>query len=241
MGNSRSTFETEGNLRPPFDADDAETSLLCRIACVLPGTDAGVPGANVDMEKTCTAANLLQEEGRIGLAKNLYKKVLSVDPNHHLACYNLGSICFDEKKYSQALFHFERALVSRRDDLDTSINIMVTLMNLDRLEEAGNFGLKALENYPSNPVLLYNLGNCCLSSSGKIRDAVRHFSTLLQIESAHSDAMFNLAIAHQKLDNHDLALKYYQDAVALDPSLSPSCNGVISALQKKKKNMGKVK
>jgi tetratricopeptide (TPR) repeat protein len=64
-----------------------------------------------------------QREGRIEEAKNLYKKVVKIDPRNIQALNNLGVIYMNKKTYKWAIRRFNDALVIKHDYTDAHYNL----------------------------------------------------------------------------------------------------------------------
>ncbi len=89
----------------------AQLLLACdrgpEAAAELASLTAEHPG---QAEALATLGRLRQEAGEADQARELYERAIAVEPDNFTARHGLGRILFDERRYAEALAHFDRAL-----------------------------------------------------------------------------------------------------------------------------------
>lgn len=127
----------------------------------------------VDLKTLYAQALKKQKEGNLEEARNLYRKILKINPQNIQALNNLGVIHMKNKDFKKAILRFNDAIAIKRDYTDAHYNLaclyaqkndvpqsMFYLKNAIRLNpEAGNWAksdmdLRALANLPEFKKLL---------------------------------------------------------------------------------------
>jgi len=83
--------------------------------------------------------------GRFSEAKELYRKVLEMDPGNCAALHSLGLICYREREYEQACDLVAKAIESNSDIPQFHNTMGVILESLGKFPEAIDDTAKAAE------------------------------------------------------------------------------------------------
>lgn len=105
------------------------TSKVSQVAPLQPAADMQAPAGRGEGGQFPGAAELYgeaikaQRDRRWGDAEILYKRALSIDPQHIHALNNLGVIHMREKRYAQAVELFVKAIAAKNDYVDPYYNL----------------------------------------------------------------------------------------------------------------------
>lgn len=118
-------------------------------------------------------AFLLEKRGRRKEAAEVCREILKYDSQNARANMRLGDIFFDEKEYEQALYYYRKYAETERNQTSLN-NIGKVLLELGRLEEAGEAASQALRLEPEESNLYHNLGLIYMYQ-GRYEEAVRYY------------------------------------------------------------------
>lgn len=147
-------------------------------------------------------------EKKFDIAKELYQKVLKIDPNHLGAHNNLGVIFIKLKEYLKAIDCFEKVIEINPDFLSAYNNLGIILHKQNRFNEAETNYRKAIKLRPDYVEALSNLG-VTLKELNKFDEAEEIYKKIIVMEPNHKSAYKNLDMLNQdkKLLNHILKKK----------------------------------
>ena len=131
------------------------------------------PSAEVDdmYEVACEIESSSPEQ-----AKEVYERVLELDPEHIDAHVNLGRVLHEEGAPAAAEQHYRRALELDPEHDTAAFNLGVALEDLGRLRDAIEAYLRALELDPQNADAHFNLAGL-YERRGEKAAALRHLKT----------------------------------------------------------------
>ena len=89
------------------------------------------------------------QKNNLQIAKNLYEKVLKIDPNHSQALNNIAVIFSNLKEYQKAKECFEKAIEINSNYADAYKNLISTLIKQSKFEEAEANYQKAIALIPN--------------------------------------------------------------------------------------------
>ncbi|MCB2187393.1 MAG: tetratricopeptide repeat protein [Deltaproteobacteria bacterium] len=156
----------------------------------------------------------LAHVGRYDEALEHFRQVLTHSPKHLESLVNIGGIHLARGEADQAMAAFTKAM-SVYDTPLLRANLAVAYMQKDRLEEAEQQLLLALEANPKMPDALTNL-SLVLLKQGKAEDAVAAARAALAVRDDFAMAYNNLAAALLELGRRDEAKEAAAKAVALE-------------------------
>jgi len=165
--------------------------------------------------------NLLVHINDYQRAEHFFLRALEKDAEAATAYYGLGNLYFETEKYKRAIENYQQALTLGLDEAD--VHFMIGLSHLNRHEPtfALPFMMRAKELAPTDQEILMQYG-ILLAESGEYKEALQQFQAVLASDSAHSDARYNLALAHLFLEETDQAI------IALDQTLSSDPEHVLA-------------
>jgi tetratricopeptide (TPR) repeat protein len=130
---------------------------------------------------------------------------------------NLGVALQDERRYGEAIAHYQRAVAYRPDYAPALNNLATAYRASGRLDDAVAAYHRALDAQPDFPDAQYNLANALLDK-GATGEAVSRFETALRSLPDSVDVRNNLGIALASQGRTDDAIVEFQRAIELDPA-----------------------
>jgi len=161
--------------------------------------------------------------------ETLWSYVLQRNPHVWLAHHDLGCNLMAQKRYAEALPHFEKVVQMNPNFADGHYNLGIALGKLDRTEEARQEYQKALQINPQDEKAYINLGDI-LFQEGRAEEAIQLYK--------HAVALIpNLALVHYNLGNALMhsgqlpeAIQELKTAVTLAPGLAQAHENLGAAL-----------
>ena len=111
------------------------------------------------LNETFALAFLNHEKNNFLIAKNLYNKVLKIDPNHIGALSNLGIVFNLLKEYQNAVNCHEKVIEINPHHADAYINLGIVFSNIEDYQKGISCYEKAIEINPNFTDAHFNLGN----------------------------------------------------------------------------------
>jgi predicted O-linked N-acetylglucosamine transferase (SPINDLY family) len=157
------------------------------------------------------------QAGRLGEAENLYRQILSHNPNHVNSLHLLGVVAYQGKRYDIATDLIRRALALRPDYPQAHSNLGNVLRDTGHLDQAITEFRRAISLSPNFPEAHGNLGNA-LRDKGRIDDAIAAFRQAITLNPNLPETHSNLGHALRDKGQLDEAVAAYQKAIALRPN-----------------------
>ncbi len=145
---------------------------------------------------------------------------LGLNDNNYIAHANLGAALADERKFDEALLHFQKAFAieSRlrfNPDLPSIRFGLGTALALNgRLDDAKVQFMRLLDVQPDSPKLHHNFATL-LMMQGNLNDAISHYERAILLDPNYEEARVNLASALQQRERWSLASEHLQSAERL--------------------------
>ncbi len=147
-----------------------------------------------DIDRILEIALAHQKAGRLDAAREIYQKILEIDPGHADAHHLLGLASLARGEHDEALELISRAILLRPDRGEYHASIAGAHLALGRPGEAESHGRRARELAPELLEAHYNLGNA-LFAQGRAGDAAQAFEAALAIDPEHQGAWTNYLFA----------------------------------------------
>lgn len=106
---------------------------------------------------------------------------------------------------------YQQVLVVDHNHFNALHGLGVIALNAGRLNRAAELISSAIQQNPFDHNAHNNLG-IAFMQQGKLNEAVHSFNKALSIKQDYTDAMYNLARAHQELGNHGIGLEMLMKA-----------------------------
>lgn len=167
---------------------------------------------HLTIEETLRLAIQNHNEKKFDIAKELYQKVLKIDPYHLTANNNLGVIFIKLNEYLKAIDCFEKVIEINPDFLSAYNNLGIIFHKQNRFDEAETNYRKAIKLKPDYIKALSNLG-VTLKELNKFDEAEEIYKKIIVMEPHHKSAHKNLDMLNQDkiLLNHILKKKSLEE------------------------------
>ncbi|MBI3191189.1 MAG: tetratricopeptide repeat protein, partial [Pedosphaera parvula] len=150
-------------------------------------------------------------------ARKAYQTALKLDRDLAAARYNLGNLFLEQNQPSSEVAEFTTFTIQRPASTNGWIKLGYAQIGAQQWAAAQKSLLYAFKLAPANPEVLNGLGLLTLQQKNT-RDAAGYFNAAIQRQPGYAPALLNLAVlTHQTLRNLPLALRMYQDYLALKP------------------------
>src|SRR5258708_1691698 len=160
----------------------------------------------------------LKEHGKRKEAEIVLRGVLDIEPEHFSALNHLAALLTEDKKYYEALYRVDRALLVRKRDKYAISNRGMILGQLGHLDEAETEFRRAIHQDENDPVLWNNLGNT-LERFQRYNEALPALNRTLELDPQRAISYMNRGIVQMKLFRHREAIKDLDHALALNPDI----------------------
>jgi tetratricopeptide (TPR) repeat protein len=172
--------------------------------------------AQTTIEADFKKAFQMQNAGRFPEASQLYRRVLARDPDHALACHNLGIIIGTETGPAAALPLYWNAvrLMPNFPEAHNSLANAYQALNLYELAEK-NFRI-AIASDPSIALIYYNFGNLMMKLD-RNEEAEKLYSQALRLDPNYKDACVNRGNVLRSLSRRAEAQAMFERSLEIDP------------------------
>ena len=151
----------------------------------------------------------LYAQGKFDDAENIFRHILSSEPDTHQAFYFLGLIAMEKSAYDVALDYLYRATTICPKNDDYRYTLGVALQESGRIKEAASIYKKL----PDMAEAHNNLANI-YRQEGKTKQALAHFDKALSLNPTMVYALLNKALLIRQNDIQE-ALKFIQKTIKL--------------------------
>ena len=163
--------------------------------------------------------------GELGRANQLYKQVLTIDPQSTRALHHLGLIAHQAGQPVAAIGWLERAVQVDASDA-ISWNFLGNLKReLGQLHPAIEAYREAVAQRPNYETALYNLA-MTLQKTGDASAAITIFEDLVKLMPRDADVWNRLGAAYLDSSDPDAAKRAHEHALELDPDSAEAHNGL---------------
>jgi tetratricopeptide (TPR) repeat protein len=131
--------------------------------------------------------------------------------------FNKGRVYLELQNYSEALAHFNRALMINPQSSDAYYYMGVYHDKLEDYEKAFCYYKKSLELDRSNPEARLNFG-ISFFRLGKFEEALNEFKMSLQNEDTKVDSIYNIGLTFGRLKRYEESIKYLSTFLELTPN-----------------------
>lgn len=174
---------------------------------------------------------VLEQQGHIELALQLYDQAIARMPELARAHFNRGNILMDSGRAQDALDAYAKAVVYKPDSAATHYNMGNLHLQLGNARAAIQAFQRAIVLKPDFAEAHRDLG-MAFDEVGQSAEANARFRQALALQPDCAEPYFNRALALQDLDQLDSAESEYQRTLRIDPNHVNACNnlGVIFTL-----------
>jgi tetratricopeptide (TPR) repeat protein len=143
-------------------------------------------------------------------------KIITVNPENMESYYMKGKVYNKKGNKANAIKNYKKVLVTHDKHFDSLLELG-TIYSLDKKKEALKYLDKALTLSPSNPDIVFELGNY-YRFQGQDDEALKHYKQVVLLDQQYTDAHLNSGIIYMDQKSYDKALDLFNIAVETDPS-----------------------
>ncbi len=165
-------------------------------------------------------------------SESLWTHAIVSTLGNDMAHYNLGNALLQKGRISEAVDHYQKALLINPGFADARINLGNALLKKGSTDEAFAYYRQALQIRPDDAIAHYNLGNALLQK-GTLDEAMINYKKALLIDPKFADAHNNLGAALSQKGDVDEAIAHYQEALVLNPEFADAHQNLGFALLQK--------
>lgn len=172
--------------------------------------------AEMSIDDAVAFASRLHRLGELDAAELVYGRVLEAAPAHPDALNFLGILCHQRGNSEEALRLMHASLASRGDVVGVWNNIGNILLDLGRVDEAGQAYERCVNLDAGDPQVWNNLG-VLRRAQGRVAEAEAAYLRALEVDPKHIDAHNNLGNLLAGIGRVEEAVQYYCRTIALMP------------------------
>jgi predicted TPR repeat methyltransferase len=170
----------------------------------------------LSLEEAVSVAIILQKSQQFVAAREVYRRVLEIAPDHPRALHYAGLLAHQQGRNEEALALIERSVALVPDQADWYSNLGIVLQSDQRLNSAVDSYRRAIEIDPGHANAHNNLG-VLLRATGQPVEAEAAYRTAIRLDPEHADAYNNLGILLNGLQRTKEAAACYCKAITLQP------------------------
>jgi predicted TPR repeat methyltransferase len=170
----------------------------------------------LSLEEAVSVAIILQKSQQFVAAREVYRRVLDIAPDHPRALHYAGLLAHQQGRNDEALTLIERSVALAPDQADWYSNLGLVLQSDQRLDSAVDSYRRAIEIDPNHANAHNNLG-VLLRATGQPVEAEAAYRTAIRLDPEHIDAYTNLGILLNASKRTKEAAACYCKAITLRP------------------------
>ena len=172
------------------------------------------------------------QSGRLAEAEQLYRQVLSVQPNHPDALHLLGVLAGQAGRHDIAADLIQKAITISPQNGAYYSNLGMSLLSLQRPAQAVEAFKRAISLQPSNAEAHYRLGGTYFSM-GQVKPAIAAYRQAIKLHPYYFEALHNLGNALVQDKQFDEAIVVSQNAIVINGNFAPTHNNLGNAWKNK--------
>lgn len=167
--------------------------------------------------------------GYLDQAVRAFRNILSFNPNHIDAHYNLGKSLQEQNDLEGAILAYQQALSLKPDHVDAFFNMGNALHEQGEFEKAIAAFQKALSIQSDYPAAHNNMGNALLQQD-KFPEAISAYKQAVSLQPEYAAAYNNMGTCFHEQGKLSEAIEAYKRAISIDPSYVAAHNNIGSVL-----------
>jgi predicted O-linked N-acetylglucosamine transferase (SPINDLY family) len=171
----------------------------------------------------------LHQAGRLAEAEQVFRQILTAEPNHVDALRGLGVIAYQMGQHGVAAELLDRAIQLRPSDPRAYNNLGTLFATSGRLEEAQAAYQRAILVSPTFGEAYSNLANV-LSAKGVFDEAKAFYRRAIELDPKYAAAYYNLANTLAKIGESESAVSAYRQAICLQPDSAEAYGNLANVL-----------
>ena len=176
-------------------------------------------------KKIFTIASQNHRKNNFKVAKNLYKKILKINPNHFESIFYLGVLLLESNNFDRAKQLFQKAIRIQPNYAPAHNNLGIIFNALEEAQKAISSYQKAIRIQPNYAPAHNNLG-MVFGELGEFEKAISSYQMAIKIQSNYLAAHYNLGMVFQKMREHQKAINCFQKAIQIKSNHADTHNNL---------------
>ena len=180
---------------------------------------------SLTIQETFNIAVKNHQEGKTEVAKELYNRVLKIDPNHSQALKNIAIIFINLKDYQKAKKCYEKAVEIDPNSADAYYNLGIIFKELKEYQKAKSCYEKADNIQPNNTIIQTNLG-IIFNDLGEYHKAKDCYEKAIKINPDNGKAHYNLGVIYKDSGELQKAKICFKKVIEINPNEQETHNSL---------------
>ena len=180
---------------------------------------------SLTIQETFNIAVKNHQEGKTEVAKELYNRVLKIDPNHSQALKNIAVIFINLKDYQKAKEYYEKAVEIDPNSADAYYNLGIIFKELKEYQKAKSCYEKADNIQPNNTIIQTNLG-IIFKDLGENQKAKDCYEKAIKINPNNAKAHYNLGVIYKDSGELQKAKICFKKVIEINPNEQETHNSL---------------
>ena len=180
------------------------------------GSTAGIHLTSPQVQTMFQEGLALQHRGQLEQARNTYRQVLKLQPNHFEALHLLGVIAAQSKDYAQAVDFISKSIAINPNNATAHANLGNVCKDLAQYQAAIESYDRAITIKPDYANAYFNRGLAYYFLK-QYQAAIMSYSKVTALKPDHVDAYSSCGLALHFLQHYHAAIASYDKAILLKP------------------------
>jgi Flp pilus assembly protein TadD len=167
-----------------------------------------------DINEMVQQAAGLQKDGKLLEAKEIYERIIALNPNHFAALQLLGLTCSRLGQFDQAVDAFLKAIATNGQSAFAHKNLGNAFEDLGRLDSALASYDRAITILPGYAAAYNDRGNL-FKKLNRLDDAIANYNKTIALKQDYVEAYNNLGVTLNEAKRHVEALTNFEKAIQL--------------------------
>jgi len=172
---------------------------------------------NITLKETFTLAVQNHKNNNLEVAKNLYNKVLKINPKFINAYNNLGVIFKELKDYPKAIDSLKKAIEIEPNYVEAYNNLGVVFQEIEEYQKAIHCFEKVITINPNLPDIQNILG-IMFQNFAEYKKAIICYEKAIKIKPNFLSAHYNLGTVLTELGEYQKAISCFEKSIAIEPA-----------------------
>ena len=172
---------------------------------------------NLFIKETFIQALKNHQNNNLVVAKNLYNKIIQIEPNNIGALNNLGLVFQSLGESQEAISCYKKVIQIEPNNISALNNLGLVFQSLGEFQKAKKYYEKVIGIDANYVNANFNLGNV-LNSLGNYIEAKKYYEKVIGIDPNHKDGFNNLGVIFKELGQYKEAIDCYKKAIKIDPN-----------------------
>ena len=151
---------------------------------------------SIKIDRLLLRAKKIIKKGQFDEAKKIYEDILESSPSNKEA--KVGLLELNQNNENKP----------NKNQLEALVNLHKT----GQFEKALSLIDSLIKTYDNDP-FLFNIKGSCLCETGDFNASISSFETAILLKPNYAEALFNLGVAHQRLNQPEMAIESYEKAL----------------------------